>query len=250
MENPRKYAVTPLAAKAHVSDHLIQKFKTLRLDALKSAPASFHSNYQHELNYTDEEWVRKMTDPTNHQLICEHIRPQSGHGEKHEKHDPGQSTSRDSEWVGMFTIQGPLSQEQYDFDFEGSQGPRLGSDEEETRWMLGGLYLRSEHRGTDINTAIHEALLDSLRVWTDDLLRSEWDTLTGLEKPKRARIVGTLRSQDPLLRSLYQALGAQEVGIVTRAVALRMAGNDELIGVHTGERHHEDLVAMEKLIDC
>lgn len=93
------------------------------------------------------------------------------------------------------------------YDFKGRQGPDLGSDEEETRWSLGGLFLKSEHRGTELNTEIHEAVLDFLRTRTDDALKTTWDERMGLENPKRARVGGTLRSQDPTLNGLYQALG-------------------------------------------
>lgn len=155
MENSKKYTVSHLAVKNPVAKHHLEKFKTLRLEAIRLESAI--TAYNDEPSFTDEEWVDRMTSPTHHHLICEHVRHEL---REREKPELGLSAASENEWVGMFTLRGPLSQEQY--DFEGRQGPSLGNDEEETRWYLFGLYLRSEHRGTEMNTEIHEALSPGL----------------------------------------------------------------------------------------
>ena len=240
MDNPPKYIVRHLVVKNPVPNHLLEKFKGLRLEAIRLESAI--TAYNDEPSFTDEEWADRMTSPTHHYLICEHVRHQLRDREKHEL---GLSAASDNEWVGMFTLRGPLSQEQY--DFKGRQGPSLGSDEEETRWFFFGLYLRSEHRGTEINTTIHEAVLDHLRVWTDEALTTECDDVTGMEKLKKARIRGLARSANPALKGLYQALEAHEVGAVDRADLYRAVGYDGLIGIPDGEKEY---VVMERIIDC
>lgn len=241
MESSFKYAVNPLSATIPIPSHILKSFKALRLDALHSAPASFSSNYAHELKFTDEEWTRRILDPTHHHLIC---RPVHSKVQDKENHELGSATSSEDEWVGMLTLHGPLSQDQYTF------GSDLGSDEEETRWYLGGLFLQSEHRGTEMNTAILEAVLRFLRIWTEEALETLFDEVTGLEKSKSARLGGSLRSRDPTLRGLYEALGAVEVGSMDRAETLRIAGNDELIGSEDGEEREPRMIALERTIHC
>ena len=114
-----------------------------------------------------------------------------------------------------------------------------------------GLYLDVEHRGKDTSIAIHEAVLDFLRVWTETNCEIAFDEKTGMEKARKARVGGTLGSQDPMLRELYEALGGYEVGSVGIKEALRMVGNKELVvdggdGADGGKR----IIAMEGLIEC
>ncbi len=101
-----------------------------------------------------------------------------------------------------------------------------------------------------MSTAIHEALLRFLRLWTDEALTTVFNRLTGLERPKKARIGGTLRNQNPTLRELYQDLGGYQVGVIDRTEALKVAGNDELISVYDGQQPKERIVFMERVIDC
>ena len=240
MEKSSNYNVIHLAPKIPVPSHLIVNFKTLRLEAISLESAMFADD--NEPNFTDEEWAKRMTSPTHHHLIFEFVGHQLSN---RDKQVPGQSSGRGSDWVGMLTLLGPLSQKQY--DFRGRQGPSLGSDEEETRWILFGLYLRSEHRGSEVNTVIHEAILDYVRVWTDEALRTEWDEETGMEKPKRARVRGSAESTDATLKGLYQALDAYEVGTVDMAEVLRSAGYDGLASVPDGEK---ESVILERVIEC
>lgn len=245
MERPSQYIVTPLVAATPVPKHLLHKFKALRLDALRSDPASFTTNYEHELRFSDDDWERWVTGHKQHHMICEYVAPQTGHLEARHLQ---QATSMEREWVGMFTLRGPLSQEQY--SIKARHGPDLGSDEDETRWSIANLHVQSKHRGTEMMAAIHEAVLDLLRLWTDDILETLFDETTGLEKPKRARIGGAVQTQHPTLTSMYQALGAYEVGDVDRAEARRIRGSDAVVGVHGGEKDTGRMVAMERVIDC
>lgn len=195
MQTASRYTVIRFAPTPPIPLHLLQKFKALRLEALSSAPASFVSNYRHEQSFTDIEWGTRITDPFRHHLIC----IKSGHTELGENdRQPLDPASDEVEWVGMFTLRGPLTREQYDV-VHGRKGPPLGNDAEETHWHLVGLFLKSEDRGKDAAIAIHEAILDYLRTRTDELLKTVLDPRTGLEKPTRARVAGSRPSQDSLL---------------------------------------------------
>ena len=198
-----------------------------------SAPSSYSSSLSHESRYGDDEWIEKITDPALHHLICQRT-CYDGSGE--------------DEWVGMLTFHGPLLKEGY--SIMGRQGPELGDDSTESRWHLQSLYLKFEHRVRDAGIAIHEGVLDHLRSWTDDNLETRFDEASGVEKPKRARIGGTVRREMPAMGELYSALGGYEVGLVGRAEALRIAGNEKLIDLPETKVWEKDLLVMEKVIDC
>ena len=156
-------------------------------------------------------------------------------------------TSDQGEWVGIFTLRGPLTREQY--NFQGRKGPPLGIDAEETLWHLVGLYIKPKDRCKDVAIAIHEAVLDYLRTRTDELLETVLDARTGLEKPKRARVAGSKPSQNSLLAELYTSLGGYEVGWIGRAGALEIAGNAELIEKCEDERDVGPVLIMEKVVE-
>ncbi len=245
MQTTSRYTVTRFAPTTPIPLHLLQRFKALRLDALSSAPASFVSNHKHEQTFTNTEWETRITDHFRHHLIC----IKSDHTEvgdnDRQSLDPA---SDEGKWVGMFTLLGPLTREQYDV-VQGNECPPLGNDAEETRWHLTGLFLKSEDRGEEAAIAVHEAILDYLRTRTDELLKTVLDARTGLERPTRARVAGTRPSQDPLLTELYMSLGAREVGWVGSAEAFRVVGNSELIKTCEDEEDLGCIPIMEKIVE-
>lgn len=203
------------------------------------------SNHKHEQTFTDIEWAQRIADPFRHHLICTRL----GHAKVGgNDRQPVIPTSDEGEWVGMFTLLGPLTREEY--NFRSRQGPSLGNDAEETRWHLVGLYIKSEDRCKEVAIAIHEAVLDYLRSRTDELLETVFDARTGLEKPKRARVAGSKPSQDSLLTELYTSLGGYEIGWAGRAEALEIAGNAELIKKCGDEGDMGPVLIMEKVIEC
>lgn len=245
MQAASKYLVARLAPATPVPENLLQKFRVLRLEALISAPASFVSNYRHEQSFSDIEWAERITDPSRHHLICTRL----GHGQVGgNSRQPVNPTSDEDEWVGMVTLIGPLTKEQ--FIYQGRIGPSLGDDAEETRWDLVGLYIKSQHRCKEAAIAIHEAVLDYLRTSTDELLETVLDSRTGLEKPKRARVAGSKPSPDSLLKDFYTLLGGYETGWVSRAEALTIAGNAELITKGDEEGDIGRILIMEKIVEC
>lgn len=222
---------------------VIQKFKALRLDALRSAPSFFSSEHSFEAEFSDAEWTDIICHPTHRILICEQTRAE-------EVQDCGQGKAAlyGHEWVGMLILCGPLSKDQY--MLLKRQHALIGRDEEETRWHLAGLYIQSSHRCRETAVAIHEAILDFLRCWTDNHLETMVDEATGTERLKLARITGVLRSGDPLLTELYQALGGSEIGWVTRADALRMTDNEGLLRILEPDEAAKPWLAMERVVEC
>lgn len=244
MQITSTYTVARFAPATPIPLHLLQRFKALRLDALMSASASFVSNYKHEHTFTDIEWANRIKDSFRHHFICIKLcHTESGSKDR----QPLDLASDEVEWVGMFTLRGPLTREQYDI-VHGRKGPPLGNDSEETRWHLVGLYLKSEDRGNEAAIAIHEAILDYLRTRTDELLETVLDARTGLEKPTRARVAGSRPSQDSLLTELYTSLGACEVGWVGRNEAFQIAGNPELLKMREDEEDMGSIPFMERVV--
>lgn len=68
------YTVTPLVRPSPLPADVVQKFKALRLEALRSAPSFFSSEYSYEAEFTEVEWTEIICHPTHHVLICEEIR--------------------------------------------------------------------------------------------------------------------------------------------------------------------------------
>ena len=240
------YSVTLLTSRKPASASLVKKFRALRLNALQSAPESFFTDYAYEANFTDEQWAEKVNDPTHHILICERCRSENDTRDIQIR--GGAAFGDDRKWVGMLILAGPFSKEKY--TFLESQALTLGSDSEETRWYLTGLYLDPAHRCKDSVVAIYEAVLEFLRTKTDEYLKTVFDEAIGLERLKRARVVGVLRNEDPLLREFYQALAGYKVGWITKLQAFDYAGNGKLIEVRRKEEREKMFRAVERVIEC
>ena len=97
---------------------------------------------------------------------------------------------------------------------------------------------------------MHEAILSYLRVWTDDQLATVFDSVLGSERPKRARLAGSLRSESPALEEMYRALDGRVVGEADRALGLLIAGiEDPTFDGIVGD-DDERMQVMERVIEC
>ena len=261
MSSSSRYTVTHYPFTLPIAPDLVHRYKALRLEALHEAPTSYQSNYAHESKFTDAQWISRLSDPKRQDLICRWVRSEDSHVNGA---TPGLEEEDEADaWVGMFLFQGPLSNDEY--TLSNRKGAPLGDDCTETRWYIAGLYLQPQHRGREAFIAVHEGILDFLRWWTDTHLDVMVDERTGLEKARRARVIGTLTRQDPMLKGLYESMGACEVGRIRRAEALRIAGNQELIGgcgegesesegegegEGEGEVAREGIIVVEGVIEC
>ncbi|KAL8882949.1 MAG: hypothetical protein Q9198_000125 [Flavoplaca austrocitrina] len=239
------YSVDPLTATDPVPPEWVQKFKSLRLEALRLYPTSFLSTLGREEMFTNGEWSKRILHPKHHHLIC------------HTPRLPATDTTLDEvittqgwegndDWVGMCSLLGPFGQDQY-----GAtpllDRTALGSDQEETRWHMTALYVQPNHRCGDSVIAFHEAILTYLRIWTDERLETV-DHAAGLGKPKRARVAFQLHGENDPLKGLYEAVAAKCVGWADGLLARRIAGmednpEDEPMG-------EVRLRVMERIIEC
>ena len=252
MSSSSSYVITHCSFTPPVAPDLLRRYKALRLEALHEAPTSYHSNYAHESKFTDAQWISRLSDPKRQDLICRWVRPEGSHVD-HVRPGVGEEDEGDV-WVGMFVLIGPLSPSQY--MRPNGEGTTQGDHFTETRWHLAGLYLQPEHRGREASIAIHEGVLDFLRCWAEDHAEVIVDERTGLEKARKARVMGTLGRDDPMLKGLYHSLGSYEVGRIGKAEALRIAGNEELIASGDGGLDEEgkvegkEVIVLEGLIEC
>lgn len=240
------YFVDLLTATGAVPSSWVQKLKSLRLEALRSNPSSYLSTFAREEELTDDQWSERILHPRYHYLICHTPRvPATDTALGDDASTPGWEENDD--WVGMFLLLGPYQKDEY-----GAapllDSTALGPDKEEARWHLTALYLQPDSRCADSAIAIHEAILAYLRFWTDDHLETTFDHVTGLEKPKRARVVGQLRGENDPLAALYEGLAWKTVGWAGGVVGRRIAGLEDYPGE---EPMHEVRVrVMERIIEC
>ena len=241
------YSVDLLTPTRPVPSEWVQKFKSLRLECLRSNPTAYITTFASADALTDDQWSEQLLHPKYHHLICH--RPQvSTEGTAPNENVATEGWEGNDEWVGMFWLLGPHRKDEYAATpFVDSTA--LGSDQEETRWHLTGLYLQPDSRCEASAIAIHEAMLNFLRFWTDDHLESTFDHATGLEKPKRARVTGHLRGGNDPLVDLYEGLaGTRTLAWVSDAVGRRIGGfedrpEDEKIDKARGR-------VMERIVDC
>ena len=242
------YRVDSLKATAPVSPQVVLKFKNLRLESLQSNPSSFLSTLEHEKQFTDSQWEALILDPVHHFLVC-HKSPHPSQDKARvlDKQAATNDWAEKDVWVGILCLLGPYTQADYGATPLLSSSA-LGTDLEETRWHLTGLYLQSDSRCNDSAIAVHEAILDYLTFFTDNYLESMIDDATGLEKLKRARVAGIIVTENDQLEALYKALAGQKVGWADAALGRKIAGIED----HREEGPMAELrmLVLERVIEC
>ncbi|KAI4262874.1 MAG: hypothetical protein L6R42_001958 [Xanthoria sp. 1 TBL-2021] len=240
------YRVDPLMVTEPIPAKVIENFKSLRLEALRVAPPSYLSTLEREEKPTDAQWKARILDPTHHYLIC------------HKPLSPTNNTVSDSEsaagdwaendaWVGMLYLLGPYNLDGYAVtSLVGSAA--METDGDEIGWYINGIYLQPNSRCEASATAIHEAILEYLRFQTDEYLPTVFNDATGLEKPKRARLAGTIRNNSDQLEALYESLAGRHVGWADTKLRRRIAGLDDLPDMEPMGQLR--MRVMERVIEC
>lgn len=208
------------------------------------AYSSLATPYKDECDRSEADWVAQLTDPIVHRLIC--VAQPSG--------DDAPEPLEDGELVGIMTLRGPLKPGSLDFagrrvnlrsGSESGSGSGSGAPVE-TLWYGGGLYIQPAHRRPGLMISLHEALLDFLRTYTDEHVPIVMNDI-GLELLRSARMCAVVTAASKQAESLYQAMGAQEVGYITRSETQRLAG-DANVEDQIGEP--ADRVCLEMVIAC
>jgi ribosomal protein S18 acetylase RimI-like enzyme len=180
-----------------------QRYRDLRLQALKLSPSSFAATYESEALLTDEYWKLRLSQPGRETFVCAACPAKSA-----------ASTADDLEWVAQLTLLGPRTKEESTLPATSGQ-PEPGPDDEEERWQLLGLYTLSSHRGRGIAKRLCAEAIKYLVEY-----RSE---------PKNVHVRLMVKwGMEPAVR-LYQQLGFEEVGSCTLAEALIANGEGDLL---------------------
>lgn len=142
-----------------------QKYRELRLKALKASPLEFSSNYELEADFTDTHWTSQLTSTDREVFICAAT-----------PSDIDQPSANDIEWVGQITVQGPLQPRYFSIDRpeesdqaseeqpdEGEQSDRKGE-----HWQILSFFTLPEHQGQGQSRYLWEEALNYLRSYQSE----------------------------------------------------------------------------------
>jgi ribosomal protein S18 acetylase RimI-like enzyme len=178
--------------------------------------------HEFESAFTTAEWEKRVWRKGFVVLVCV-AEPVGGVVEQNTaaNHNIGHL---EGDWVGIATLLGPISKPSYELPPE-SGGPEIGSDEEETRWHMTGLYTSLEHRRKGLANMIIKSAMAYARNHT--LHSSSSPSLSGKQKNVRLRIM--IRPDNIDVVSLYAALGFVDAGRSTGAEAFKANGDETLM---------------------
>jgi ribosomal protein S18 acetylase RimI-like enzyme len=173
-----------------------EKFRDLRLNALKLSPTSFSSTYDIESAFSSDVWISRLTRPNLETFVC-------------------QATSDShTEWIATVNVLGPQSIEDFTLPAESGQ-PSPKPDSEEERWQLLSLFTLPTYRGKGIARVLCQIVLDHL-AWSRSHPRNVLVRL--IAKPDNVSAI-----------KLYQGVGFADIGRCTLAEAIIANGDRALL---------------------
>ena len=181
--------------------HSAQKYRDLRLQALKLSPGSFSSTYELESTFTEEDWVERLTVPGREVFICAST-------------TSSESNQPITEWIGQVTLRGPASVQEFTMPVESGQPVPL-SDKEEERWQMLSLFTLPGHRGNGLGANLCRAALEYLRTYQSS--------------PQSVSVRLIIKSGNDVAVKLYERLGFVHAGMSTLLEALIANGDAHLL---------------------
>jgi GNAT superfamily N-acetyltransferase len=196
---------------------LAGKFASLRLSALTTSTTAFSSTFEIESAFTSSQWIQRVRRPLVHTFVA--IAYGAGTLLEQQTIDAG-------DWIGSATLLGPFPKATY--ELPESEGPVIGSDEEETRWQMTAVYNSPAHRGKGIAKMLIKGALDFAA------------EQSGSDRATRMRIM--IHPANVVVKKLYYGLGFVDAGIVTLAEAYLSNCDSELLppdgGASEPEKYH------------
>ncbi|KGO63843.1 Acyl-CoA N-acyltransferase [Penicillium italicum] len=180
-----------------------QKYRDLRLKALKTSPASFSSTYDIEAAFADTDWIDRLTQPDRILFICA-ATPLSLDA----------SSPESTQWIGQVTLRGPSSGADFELPVEAGQPPQI-SDEEEERWQMLGLFTLPEHRGHGLGGKLCQEAINHIRSYRSF--------------PRQVQLRLIVKAGNHITVELYRRLGFTHAGQATLVEALIANGDQDLI---------------------
>ncbi|KAF2621820.1 hypothetical protein BU25DRAFT_415826 [Macroventuria anomochaeta] len=240
---PEKMYTTIRIPKSSGSTHLnalATRFREFKLDALKSAPEAFSAEFDSEARLPQSTWLSRITEPSTTILICVAIRTDTDE----ESLAPGNRQLRillDGEWIGMFTMIGPVSRD--DYIWPESCQPEPGPEGSETRWQLTSLFTLPAYRGHGIAKRLTEAAIEFGKLASGEMGRASnreiWTRVRLVVHPKNTGVV-----------RMYEKFGFIDSARMTVAEACVANGAADMVPRDADpEKWHSRFgVAMELLI--
>jgi ribosomal protein S18 acetylase RimI-like enzyme len=185
-----------------------QKYRTLRLNALKASPGSFASTYEIESLFTSKDWENLITTPNRETFICAAtpLTPNSNTSE----------TEPEPQWIGQVTLRGPLSLESFTLPDSACQPPQK-PDSEEERWQMLSLFTLPSHRGLGLGAKLCRNALDYL--------------VSYAAEPQSVQVRLMIKPENHVTIKLYERLGFGLAGRATLVEALTANGDEGLLPV-------------------
>lgn len=211
------YALPSPIASPTKSPHLpalAKKYAALRLEALLISPDAYATSHALESELTQEDWENKIWRRGAVILVCVLEDPNTltmggTNGEDYEK------ALLDKQWVGWTVLLGPIPRSSYEFSAE-SLGPVTGSDEEETKWQMTGLYTSPYHRGKGLAKMIIRAVTDYAKQHSPP-------------STQRVRIRIAIKPTNEVVKTLYSRLGFVETERCRGIDAVKSNGDERFV---------------------
>lgn len=132
---------------------VIDRYKSLRLEGLRVDPSAFGSNYEREIKFTHDDWLRRLTNPLVRTFISLDILTDAHSGSTLSPF-PGRDALLKNEWLGMVSLAGPkilptaTSHPMEPFKSDGiTDPPHLPSIQgQHAVYVVVGMFVRPEHR--------------------------------------------------------------------------------------------------------
>jgi len=183
---------------------LVERYKTLRLQALSIAPTSFSSSYQIESELSNTEWITRLTADGKETFVCAATPIQS-----YQSPELG-----DTIWVAQLTLRGPQTREEFTLPVDSGQKiPR--EDEQEELWQMLSLFTLPDHRGQGLGKSLCQEALNYLKSYRDH--------------PRMICVRLMVKPENYITVALYRQLGFIEAGKCTLAEALIANGDADLL---------------------
>ena len=225
---PLPSAVTLSAPPANFSS-LIQKYVSLRLQALLTSPHAFGSSHAIESAFTTAEWEKRVWRMGFTALVCVAEPVCDGDGYEQRTTSDGLG-DLEGEWVGTATLLGPISKASYELPPEAG-GPEIGSDEQETRWHMTGLYIAPDHRGS----GLAKMIIGFAAAFAKDHTLSLYRSLPSAGRPKNIRLRLMTRPDNDVMISLCSALGFVNAGRANIVEIFKANGEEALMHLRIAE---------------
>lgn len=233
------YKILPLPQTSPQLPALVAKFRSSRLAALQTDPASFVSKYEIEAELPMEVWEKRVNGDTV-VLVCvvddstSSITPGSSSTSGGDG-DDSTTTLLTSPWASSAALRGPMTHESYyaspDMNLPVPENPLL-----EARWHVFDLYTLPAHRGRGLAARLVRECV-SVAVGMTSSFAAVTTTTTSVTPPPpptHARIRLFMNPSNTWLRKMYENCGFAGVGRVTIEEGFRANGLDESVPADVG----------------